>query len=289
MSELNNAIILAGGNGTRLQPLTNVTNKHFLPIYDKPMIYYSLSICLLFEIKNITLVCNKKDFENFKKLLGDGSEFGIAISYKIQASPEGIPHGIMTGLGNSSLNNFLVVLGDNFIYGTNFFSLYIDSIKHSDEVEIFTQEVSDPQNYGIAIYDNNKLKELIEKPKKKISNNAVIGLYKFKSNYQEVFNSIKKSSRGEFEIVDVLKNYNMNKIKSNKLGRGVTWFDMGTFENFYNCSSFVKTIQNRQNLMVASPHEISFNNKFINDNDLEKIIYKYKNSDYGKSISYLLK
>lgn len=289
MSELNNAILLAGGSGTRLKPLTNVTNKHFLPIYDKPMIYYSLSICLLFEIQNITVVCNENDLENFKKLLNDGSEFGIAINYKIQKFPEGIPHGIMTGLGNKSLKNFLVVLGDNFIYGTNFFSTYIKSVKHSDEVEIFTQEVSDPQNYGVAIYNNNNLKELIEKPKDKISNNAVIGIYKFNKNFQEIFNSIEKSSRGEFEIVDVLKNYNMDKIKSNKLGRGVTWFDMGTFENFHNCSSFVKTIQNRQNLLVSSPHEISFNNKFINVNDLEKIIFKYKNSDYGKSISYLLK
>ena len=232
MSELNNAIILAGGSGTRLKPLTDVINKHFLPIYDKPMIYYSLSICLLFEVKNVTIVCNENDLVNFKQLLGDGSEFGISINYKIQTSPEGIPHGIMTGLNNMNLNKFLVVLGDNFIYGTNFFSSNIKNIKHSDEVEIFTQEVSDPQNYGVAIYENNELKEFKEKPKDNISNNAVIGLYKFNSNYQEIFNSIKKSSRGEFEIVDVLKHYNRSKVKSNKLGRGVTWFDMGTFENF---------------------------------------------------------
>ena len=125
----------------------------------------------------------------------------------------------------------------------------------------------------------------MKKTKDNISNNAVIGLYKFNSNYQEIFNSIKKSSEGEFEIVDVLKHYIEVKVKSNKLGRGVTWFDIGTFENFYNCSSFVKTIQNRQNLVISSPHEISYNNKFINDSDLEKIIDKYRNSDYGKSIS----
>jgi glucose-1-phosphate thymidylyltransferase len=288
MNKINQGIILAGGYGTRLHPLTKVVNKHFLSIYDKPMIYYSLSILLLFKIENINIVCNPEDETNFINLLGDGSEFGININYKVQEQPEGIPHGIQKGLNKESQGDFIVILGDNFLHGREFFQQFYEKINKSSSVEIFTQEVKNPNEYGVAIYKDNKLIDIVEKPTKVLSNHAVIGLYKFNDEFTDLFKQLHKSNRGEFEIVDLLKKYNLSNIISNHVGRGTTWFDMGSFDNFFNSSLFVKTLQERQGLLISSPHEIAFNNNFINKQHLENYIKDNENSLYSASLKHLL-
>jgi len=288
MKNIRDGIILGGGYGTRLYPITKVINKHFLPIFDKPMIYYSLSILLLFRIENITIVCNPEDVKSYVNLLGHGEEFGVSINYKTQDKPEGIPHGIKTGLGNNQNSDFLVILGDNLLHGREFFNQFSEELNNSKKVALFTQEVKNPHDYGVALYKNGKLEDIIEKPKKYISNNAVIGLYKFNNDFNSVFESIKKSKRNEFEIVDILKQYGLDNIFSNSIGRGTTWFDMGSFENYFNSSLFVKTIQERQGLLVSSPHEIAFKNGFISKEYISEYIEKNSSSSYASSLKYLL-
>ncbi|MDC3103759.1 sugar phosphate nucleotidyltransferase [Acidimicrobiaceae bacterium] len=289
MKNINHGIILAGGYGKRLYPITKVTNKHFLPIFDKPMIYYSLSILLLFKIENITIVCNPEDENSFQNLLKDGKDFGVNIKYKIQEKPEGIPHGIIKGLDENQENDFLVVLGDNFLYGREFYNEFSKKLNDSLNIGLFVQEVNNPSDYGIANIQNGKVLEIVEKPTKFISNNAVIGLYKFNKDFPSVFDNIKKSKRKEFEIVDIFNQYGLNNIDVNNIGRGTTWFDMGSFENFFNSSLFVKTIQERQGLLVSSPHEIAFNNGYIDREFILKYIETNKNSIYARSLNYLIR
>jgi len=288
MKKVNHGIILAGGYGTRLHPLTKVVNKHFFPVYDKPMIYYSLSILLLFKIENITIVCNPEDELSFIKLLGYGDEFGINISYRKQEQPEGIPHGIQKGLTDDSKNDFIVVLGDNFLHGREFFQEFYEKINQKSSVHIFTQEVKNPNEYGVALFNDKKLEDIVEKPEKTISNHAITGLYKFNSDFSEIFKQLDKSSRGEFEIVDLLKKYDLSNVNSNNVGRGTTWFDMGSFDNFFNASLFVKTLQERQGLLVSSPHEIAYINNFIDEIQIEKYLNTNLNSLYSASLKYLI-
>mgnify|MGYP001187044589 CR=1 FL=1 len=288
MKKLNDGIILAGGYGKRLFPITKVVNKHFLSVFDKPMIYYSLSILLLFEIKNITIVCNPEDEKNYIKLLGDGNEFGVNINYAIQHEPEGLPHAINTGLKNRYTDEFMVILGDNFLYGRDFFQHFKNQINNKKSINIFYQEVVNPNEYGVAVVEGGKLKELIEKPENFISNKAIIGLYRFDNNFSELFKNLKKSKRNEFEILDIFYEYGLNNIDLSNIGRGSTWFDMGSYENYFNASLFVKTIQERQGLLVSSPHEIAFNNGFIDKAVLEDFINNYKSSTYANSLKYLI-
>ncbi len=285
---MNKGVILAGGYGTRLFPLTKVINKHFLPIFDKPMIYYSLSILLLFKIENISIVCNPEDEKQYINLLGNGEEFGVNISYAIQNKPEGIPHGIKTGIKNFPEEDFLVILGDNFLYGREFFEDFQETINKTDGASIFCQKVVNPEDYGVALLKNDLLEKLVEKPKNHVSDNAIIGLYKFDDRFNELFKNLKKSDRNEFEIIDILYEYGLKNIKVNNIGRGSTWFDMGSFESFFNASLFVKTIQERQGMLVSSPHEIAYKNGSIDELIIEKFIEKYKNSSYTESLKYLI-
>ena len=282
-------VLLAGGRGTRLYPNTKVANKHLLPIYDKPMIYYSLAILMLAGIREITIVCNSYDLESFKSLLGDGEEFGIDISYSLQDNPDGIPDAINVALENIKNEKFLVALGDNFIFGSDFFNSLKETIYNSKSIGMFTQFVKNPENFGVAVKDSSgNLSQLVEKPKDLISNSAVIGLYLFDSEFKDHFKNIKKSNRGETEILDIYSKYGLNRISTYELGRGTAWFDMGTVDSFYNCSSFVKTIQERQGLLICSPHEIAYRNEWISTNDLENYLDSVRDSEYSDNLKLIL-
>jgi len=283
------SILLAGGTGSRLFPNTKVVNKHLLPIYDKPMIYYSLSIPMLAGIRDITIVCNTHDLESFKNLLGNGEQFGVSIDYSLQDNPDGIPHAIKVALDNLSSDKYLVTLGDNFIFGGEFFSTLKNVVQDKNEIAIFTQAVKNPENFGVVLKDSEgKISKLVEKPSKHISNNAVIGLYLIDQNFVDHFENIKKSARGETEIVDIFQQYGLESISSHELGRGTAWFDMGTVNSFYNSSSFVKTIQERQGLLICSPHEIAFRNSWITENELKKYLDSLKDSEYAENLNLIL-
>jgi glucose-1-phosphate thymidylyltransferase len=287
----NLGVLLAGGTGTRLFPLTKLINKHLLPIYDKPMIYYSLSILLMSKIRNIVLVCNSESLDKYQLLLGDGSELGVGIEYAIQDNPEGIPHAINTATQEKKYNKLLVVLGDNFIYSREFYKNILEKAIEESNVSVFSQKVKQPENFGVVELEQstNKIIGLHEKPKNFVSSEAVIGIYHFDNKFNQLFNNQKKSARGEYEILDTIKAYGLENIKSYNIGRGTAWFDMGSFDDYFNTSLFVKTIQDRQGMFVNSPHEIAFRNEFITELDLENYIKKNTNSEYAQGLRYLLK
>lgn len=283
-------ILLAGGLGTRLIPNTTSINKHLLPVYDKPMIYYSLSLLFLSGIRDVTLVCNEQDLNGFNKLLENGEQFGANIKYSIQDNPNGIPDAINTALADNSFSQNLVVLGDNFIYGREFFNDFKKNISKNEKILLFSQFVKDPSKFGvIKSKSNGEIQDIVEKPKEFLSNEVLIGMYLFDKSFSEHFKNIKLSKRGEFEIVDLVKDYGLPNLIVKKIGRGAAWFDMGSFDSFYNCSSFVKTIQDRLGLLVCSPHEIAFNNGWISKSNLDKFIKQNSNSEYFEKLSYLLK
>ncbi len=278
-------ILLAGGRGTRLYPNTKIINKHLLPIFDKPMIYYSLSILLLAKIKDITLICNPEDEMDYRNLLGNGEELGVNINYSLQDSPEGIPHAINTALEVSDYDRFMTVLGDNFLYGREFFNSLENNFYKSEDISIYYQKVRNPELYGVIKWDGNVIEDLVEKPANFLSNDAVIGLYIFDSNFCSHFKNLQKSNRGEFEIIDIIKEYKLENTITNYVGRGTAWFDMGSSEDFFNSSQFVKTIQDRQGLLVCSPHEIAYRNGYINSERVENYIQSIKGSEYASNLS----
>ena len=282
-------ILLGGGSGKRLSPLTTSTNKHLLPIFDKPMIYYSLSILLLAKIKNITLICDKDSINDYKKLLKDGEEFGITINYSLQDSPEGLPHAINTGLEEYPMERFMVVLGDNFLYGREFFNKF-DNNELNEDNFIFYQKVKDPSDFGILEFDNSgELIKLIEKPTEYFSNFVAVGVYIFDSKFSNYYSNLKKSKRGEYEIIDIINQYIQNKnIKSFYLGRGMSWLDMGSYNAMISSSNFVKTLQERQDILINSPHEISYRNGWISHEDILNLVSKNKESGYFRNLEDIL-
>ena len=277
-------ILLAGGTGSRLYPNTLVANKHLLPIYDKPMIYYSLSIFLLCEIRDITIVCNSKDLKQFEELLGNGEQFGINLNYSIQNSPDGIPDAINSAQLESRYDKFMTVLGDNFLYGRDFFNSIKATFDSSKSNSFFFQKVKNPDNFGILKWDKNKIIDIVEKPQEFVSNDAVIGLYIFDKTFSEKFEKINKSNRGEYEIVDIIKEYGIDNFNTEYIGRGTAWFDMGTNDDFFNCELFVKTIQDKQGLLICSPHEIAFRNKWVSKDDLVEKLKDYEYSEYTNNL-----
>jgi len=278
-------IILCGGSGTRLLPTTSYLNKHLMPIYDKPMIYYSLSIIFLSGIRNITLVCNTNQLNMFRDLLGNGEEFGVEITYSTQDEPEGIPHAINNALNTKPYSKFLTVLGDNFIFGEKFFTRLEKIFNSTETCSIFSQNVKNPENFGvIKLNEKNEIQKIVEKPKEYLSSKAVIGLYIFNSDFQNKFLEINKSDRNEFEITDLIMCYDNKQILHNPVGRGTAWFDMGTMEDFYISSSFVRTIQERQGLLVCSPHEIAYRNGWISKSELFNYINKIEGSEYSYNL-----
>ena len=283
---INKGIILTGGYGTRLNPTTKLVNKHMLPIFDKPMIYYSLSLLFLCKVKNILIITNKHDQNIYKKLLGNGKDFGVKISYIEQSSPKGLPDAFILGKNFINKDKVLLLLGDNFFHGQSLTNYIQKNMKNVSGCKIFTYIVNNPSDYGVLERNKKKFK-ILEKPKKTKSNEAIVGLYMFDNSVIKNVNKIKPSKRGELEIVDLINLYNdKGKLKVSKLGRGSTWLDTGNPKNLLTASNYVSTIQDRQNLMIGCPEEIAYMNKWIDKDIIRSKISTYNNCDYS---SYLKK
>jgi glucose-1-phosphate thymidylyltransferase len=284
-------IVLAGGSGTRLYPITKGISKQLLPIYDKPMIYYPISTLMLAGIKEILIISTPQDTPLFENLLGDGSQWGIQLSYKVQPSPDGLAQAFIIGEEFIGDDSVCLVLGDNIFYGQGF-SAQLKSAVATVEVEkkacVFGYLVTDPERYGVAEFDaGGNVISLEEKPKDPKSDYAVVGLYFYPNSVVKVAKSIAPSERGELEITTVNERYlEQNELKLNLLGRGFSWLDTGTHQSLLEASNYIETIQNRQGLMVSCLEEIAWRKGWISDKDLEELGKKLDKNHYGK---YLLK
>jgi|TARA_B100000780_G_scaffold263736_1_gene217845 glucose-1-phosphate thymidylyltransferase len=281
-------IILAGGMGTRMSPLTKAVNKQLLPIYDKPLIFYPLSILMLAKIKDILIIVNTGQLEQYKKIIPDGKNLGINITYKEQDSPRGLPDAFILGEKFIGKDNVALILGDNFFYGQNLSSMLIKSSKLKNGAKVILHKVLRPELFGVAKVDGLKKIILIkEKPKKFISDLAITGLYFFDNKVINYAKNLKPSKRGELEITDLLNKYRKkNSLKAEYLGRGGAWLDTGSIEDFYKTSLFVSSIENRQGFKIACIEEIAYLNKWTNKNHVLKSINFYGNCEYS---SYLKK
>ena len=284
-------IILAGGHGTRMSPLTKAVNKQLLPIYDKPLIYYPLSILMLAKIKDILIVVNKGQLTQFKKILPEGKNLGIKINYAEQKYPRGLPEAFTIGEKFIGRNNVALILGDNFFYGQNLTEKLKNCTKLQSGAKIFIHPVSNPSQYGVVkINSKNKILKIIEKPKKYLSNLAITGLYFFDNNVIKYTRSLKPSKRNELELVDILKKYNKkNKLSAEWIGRGGAWLDTGSIKDFYDASSFVSALENRQGLKIACLEEIAYTNHWIKNKQIKSAIKFYGKSDYSNYLKKLIK
>ena len=287
---INKAIILAGGMGTRMSPLTKAVNKQLLPIYDKPLIFYPLSILMLAKIKDILIIVNKGQLNQYKKILPDGKRLGINISYKEQSSPRGLPDAFLLGEKFINNKNVALILGDNFFYGQNLTSKLINCTKLKNGAKVILHKVIKPELFGVAkISKTGKIISLKEKPKKYISDLAVTGLYFFDKKVVEYTKKLKPSLRNELEITDLLKIYlNKKKLTSDILGRGGAWLDTGSIEDFYKTSAFVSAIENRQGFKIACLEEIAFNNRWIGKKEILNAIQFYGKCDYSNYLKKLI-
>ena len=283
-------IILAGGKGTRMSPLTKAVNKQLLPIYDKPLIFYPLSILMLANIKDILIVVNKGQLNQYKKILPDGKRLGIKISYIEQDKPKGLPDAFILGEKFIGRNNVSLILGDNFFYGQYLSERLKNSVKLNKGAKVFLHRVSHPERYGIAKVKNNKIIIIKEKPKKYISDLAITGLYFFDNKVVEFAKKLKPSKRGELEIVDLLNKYRKsNKLSVDYIGRGGSWLDTGSIRDFYKTSNFVSVIENRQGFKIACIEEIALNNKWIERKDIIQSIKFYGKCEYSNYLKKLIK
>ena len=275
-------IILAGGSGTRLSPLTKAVNKQLLPIYDKPLVFYPLSILMLANIRDILVIVNPGQLKNFKNLLGDGRRYGVKIQYKIQNKPKGLPEAFILGKNFIKKDNVALILGDNFFYGQSLTAKLEKSLTHKSGSRIFLKKVKKPENYGVAVINNNKIERLIEKPKKLISSYAITGLYFFDNNVIKYAKTLKPSKRGELEIIDLLQIYKKNyKLSFEHIGRGAVWSDAGKIDDMTNISSFVQSVEKVQDIKIACLEEIALNKKWIDKKEIFKNIKFYGNCDYS--------
>ena len=283
-------IILAGGKGTRMSPLTKAVNKQLLPIYDKPLIFYPLSILMLSGIRNILIVVNKGQLEQYKKILPNGDNLGIKISYTEQPSPKGLPDAFLIGEKFINNDNVALILGDNFFYGQNLTNKLRKQAQLSKGASVFLHPVKKTELYGVAKIDKkNKIIGIKEKPKKFYSNYAVTGLYYFDKKVIEYSKKLKPSKRKELEIVDLLNIYKKkNRLKADFIGRGGAWLDTGTLDDFYKTSAFVEAIENRQGLKIACIEEIAFRNRWINSKNIKNAIKFYGNCKYSEYLKKLI-
>ena len=285
-------IILAGGSGTRLYPLTKVISKQLLPVYDKPMIYYPLSTLMLSGIRDILIISTPEDISLYERLLNDGSQFGINISYKVQPNPDGLAQAFILGQDFIGGDNVALVLGDNIFYGTGFSDLLKKSVKtvsEENKAVVFGYEVKDPSRYGVVEFnDANKVTSIEEKPNVPKSNFAVVGLYYYPNNVIDIAKNVNPSDRGELEITSVNSTYlEKGHLKVNLMGRGFAWLDTGTIDAINNASNFIRTIEERQGLKVSCLEEIAYSNNFINKSKLEGLIKKLPN-DYANYLCRLI-
>jgi len=281
------AIILAGGSGTRLHPITRVTSKQLLPVYDKPMVYYPLSVLMLAGIRDILIISTLADTPRFEELLGDGSQFGMNLSYAVQPSPDGLAQAFIIGEEFIGDDNCAMVLGDNIFYGHGLTTLLRDAVRKVEEEDlasVFAYYVEDPQRYGVVEFDENgHAISLEEKPKEPKSNYAVVGLYFYPKGVSQYAKQLRPSWRNELEITDLNAMYlSEGRLNVEILGRGFAWFDTGTFDSLLEAAEFVKTVQKRQGIVISSPEEIAYNNGWISKEQLLQAAEKYGKSEYGK-------
>ena len=280
-------IILAGGTGSRMSPITKAVNKQLLPLYDKPLLYYPLSILMLAKIRDVLIIVNKGQIEQFKKVLPNGNNLGIKITYAEQEKPRGIPDAFIVGEKFIGSNSVALILGDNFFFGQNLTKKLQECTKLSKGAKIFLHPVKNTSLYGIATANkNNKIINIVEKPKKIKSNLAVTGLYFFDNKVIKFSKSLALSKRKEIEIVDLLNKYKKEKqLSAEIIGRGGAWLDTGSIIDFNNASNFVATIENRQGFKIGCIEEIAFQNKWINKDHIKKAVNFYGNCEYSQYIS----
>ncbi|MDR2039634.1 MAG: glucose-1-phosphate thymidylyltransferase RfbA [Bacteroidales bacterium] len=276
-------IILAGGSGTRLYPITKSISKQIIPVYDKPMIYYPLSVLMLAGIREILIISTPKDIHLYEDLLGDGGHLGLKLTYKIQPSPDGLAQAFILGEEFIGNDNVCLVLGDNIFYGYGFGQMLLETAKIEDGAIVFGYYVKDPERYGVVEFDSNgNVLSLEEKPEKPKSNYAVTGLYFYSNDVVEKAKSLKPSLRGELEITDLNKLYlQENRLKVQLLGRGFAWLDTGTHDSLLQASNYISTIEHRQGLKVSCIEEIAYRRGFINQSQLLLLAGEYKNNSYG--------
>lgn len=281
-------IILAGGSGTRLYPLTRVTSKQLLPIYDKPMIYYPLSVLMLAGIRDILIISTPTDTPRFQELLGSGEQFGVKLSYAVQESPDGLAQAFLIGESFIDGQPCAMILGDNIFYGGYFTKHLAEAVANAQNgiATIFGYYVKDPERFGIVEFDDNmNVLSIEEKPRKPKSNYCITGLYFYDNRVVELAKRVKPSNRGELEITDLNRLYfQENSLKVQILGRGFAWLDTGTVDSLMDAASFVKTIQNQQGVVISAPEEIAFRKKWISKEELLKSADLYGKSPYGKHL-----
>ena len=287
---INRAIILAGGMGTRMSPLTKAVNKQLLPIYDKPLIFYPLSILMLAKIKHVLIIVNKGQLNQYKKILPDGKRLGMNITFKEQNYPKGLPDAFLLGEKFIDNKNVALILGDNFFYGQNLTSKLINCTKLKNGAKVILHKVINPELFGVAkTSKNGKILSIKEKPKKFFSDLAITGLYFFDKNVVEYTKKLKPSTRNELEITDLLKIYlRKKKLSSDILGRGGAWLDTGSLEDFYKTSAFVSAIENRQGFKIGCLEEIAFNNNWIGKKEILSAVKFYGNCNYTNYLKKLI-
>ena len=285
-------IILAGGMGTRMSPLTKAVNKQLLPIYDKPLIYYPLSILMLAKIKDILIIVNKGQLNQYKKLLPSGKNLGLRLTFKEQDKPRGLPDAFILGEKFINNSNIAMILGDNFFYGQNLSRLLNRCAKLKVGAKIILHNVQNPELFGVAKINlrNKKIIKIIEKPKKFLSNQAITGLYFFDKNVVNYSKKLKPSKRGELEIIDLINQYKKkNKLSAEFIGRGGAWLDTGSISDYYKTSAFVQAIENRQGLKIACIEEIALLNGWVKKKDVKNQIKFYGNCEYSDYLKKLIK
>ena len=285
-------IILAGGKGTRMSPLTKAVNKQLLPIYDKPLIFYPLSILMLAKIKDILIIVNKGQLHQYKKLIPNGKNLGMKINFIEQNKPVGLPDAFILGEKFIGKNNVAMILGDNFFYGQNLSEKLYRCTNLKKGAKIILHKVTKPELFGVAKtkVNNNKILKIVEKPKKFVSDNAITGLYFFDNKVIKFSKELKPSKRGELEITELLKKYQkINQLTSEFIGRGGAWLDTGSIEDYYKTSAFVQAVENRQGLKIACLEEISLLNKWINKKNILKQIKFYGNCEYSDYLKKIIK
>ena len=286
-------IILAGGSGTRLYPITKGVSKQLLPVYDKPMIYYPLSVLMLSGIQEILIISTPEDLPNFEKLLGDGSDIGLKLSYKVQPSPDGLAQAFIIGEEFIGNDDVCLVLGDNIFYGSGFTGLLINARKNilKGKSTVFGYYVNDPERYGVAEFDNKgNVISIEEKPENPKSNYAVVGLYFYTNKVIQIAKNVKPSNRGELEITSVNQVYLLqNNLKVELLGRGFAWLDTGTHDSLLEAGQFIESIEKRKGLKVACLEEIAYRMKYIDAEQVKKLAQPLKKNDYGKYLLNMIK
>ena len=282
-------IILAGGMGTRMSPLTKAVNKQLLPIYDKPLIFYPLSILMLSKIKNILIIVNKGQLQQYKKLLNNGENLGIKISYLEQDKPRGLPDAFILGRKFIGKDKVAMILGDNFFYGQSLSKMLNECVRIKNGAKIILHKVINPENFGVAKTKSKQILSIKEKPKKFFSDLAITGLYFFDNKVVDYAKKLKPSKRNELEIVDLLNEYRKkNKLTAEFIGRGGAWLDTGSIEDFYKTSNFVSAIENQQGLKIACLEEIALLNKWISKTNIHNSIKFYGNCEYSRYLKKLI-